>query len=58
MQTDYDKFTAVIRELNIPAQRDAPLDEPKYVMISNDQQGTKAKFNFDKDGRYQSVTFV
>ncbi len=58
MQTDYEKFKSVIRELAIPAFLSEPLEEVKSVTIGNDQQGTKAKFNFTVEGRYDSVTFV
>lgn len=58
---DFDKFTSMIKELNIPAFFNNPnveLNEPKTVVIGNSQQGMKAQFNFSKDGRYESVTFV
>ncbi|MES2704826.1 MAG: hypothetical protein V4649_19480 [Bacteroidota bacterium] len=58
---DYEKFSNMIKELAIPAffsNPNAELNEPKHVVIGNDQQGTKVQFNFTVEGRYQSVTFV
>lgn len=58
MQTDYDRFASTIQELAIPAFFNNPLEEAKSVVIGNEQQGIKVKFNFDVNGHYESVSFV
>lgn len=58
MQTDYDKFVGLFKELAIPAFYNAPLEGPKAITVANNEQGNKAQFNFDKDGKYTGVTFL
>jgi hypothetical protein len=58
---DYEKFSNMIRELGIPAFFNNPneeLNEPKTVVIQNNTQGTKVKFNFTVSGKFESVTFL
>jgi hypothetical protein len=58
MQTDYDKFASLVRELAIPAFFNTPLSGPMSITIGNDLQGQKVRFNFDKDAKYTGVTFI
>lgn len=57
MVTNFDRLLETFKELKIPHSANAPLKEAKQIIVSNNQQGTKLIYLFDKSGRFEKVTF-